>query len=126
MVTGRGGRSICSPLRARAWAPFAVHMNGRYLGRALLDWATERGKGDLQLLGLEVGPGGLAQQLSLQVVAAGDAAELDHPPVGLVPGEVGQQPRGGAEGDRQNPRHRRVQGAAMAHTFQGRSSAADG
>ena len=70
--------------------PLAVHMDGGYLGRALLDRATEPVQGALQLLELKIGPGGLAQQLPLQVVAAGDAPQLDHPPVGLLTGEVGQ------------------------------------
>ena len=71
--------------------PFAIHMDGGDLRRTLFNRAPERLQAAVEL-GLTKGwPGLLLQQLSFQIVAAGAPAQLNHPGVGLLSGEVRQQ-----------------------------------
>ena len=98
--------------------PLAIHMHGRHLGRHLLNRPAERGQGRLQLAGAQGGQRPALQHLALEVVAAGGQAQLHQPPVGLVAAQIGQQPGGGPQGDRQHAGDRRIQRAAMAHALQ--------
>ena len=92
----------------------AVHVHGRHLGGALLNRAVKRSQGLLELDLAEVGPVLLLQQFTLQVVGAGALPQLDHAAVGLVAGQVGQQPGGRPQSNRQNTGDGGVEGAAMA------------
>ena len=69
---------------------FAIHMDCGDLRRSLFNRAPERLQAAVEFGLTEARPGLLLQQLSFQIVAAGAPAQLNHPGVGLLPGEVGQ------------------------------------
>ena len=98
--------------------PLPIHMDSRDLRGALLNRTPERRQGSLQLGLTQLGPIPFLHQRPLQVVGAGALPQLDHPAIGLVAGQVRQQPRRRPQGNRQHSGHGRVQGAAMAHPAQ--------
>ena len=106
------------PLAHPLVCPLAVYMHGRHLGRHLLDLAPESRQGRSEIPSLEGRHGGSGQHLPLEVVADGAHPQLHQSPVGLVPLQVGQQPGGGPQGERQHPGHGWIEGAAMAHPLE--------
>ena len=111
----RSGRKVHLLTTAgSAVGAFAIHVNRRYLRRLLLNVSAKSVQRVIEFAAVHTGPRSLAQDLSIEVVAAGDGAQLEHSAIGLLSWQVGQQTGCLPKGNRQDTGDRWIQGPTMA------------